>query len=243
MSPVGRGSAPVPGPQTHPLNVGAQTTVPAATIIGFKVYTTLANGSTFYPVFGSEVLTFSGFYEIIQASSAFGNAPTSNTAGIASPTTAPTATPDLGGTMPVGTYQVAYTFVTPLGETGLSPATTVTLTSGHQQISAFSPYTFPFQATTGYTTVQIEVPRLENWHVTRYAVLAGSPVSTPSAFIYIDSVTPVNLLDSTALGGQNSGNADLYLRPGQIIFCRWTAADAGALVTLSIFGEKTTGLR
>lgn len=130
---------------------------------------------------------------------------------------------------------VEYAYVSPMGVSGPSPSATITIAAG-QDIQV-GPIAAP---ATNFVQVTLSVPRLEDWHVTRYAVLMSSQVSMPSVYLYIDSVTPINLLDTSALGAQNSANADLYLRPGQILICQWTAADIGATAVLSVFGEKTS---
>lgn len=65
---------------------------------------------------------------------------TVTTAGVANPSTAPTLTPaTTGGTVAAGTYQVAYTFTTPFGETTASSAQSVTTTTGASTIAVTAP--------------------------------------------------------------------------------------------------------
>lgn len=93
----------------------------------------------------------------------------------------------------------------------------------------------------GTVLVTLDVPTLEAWTVTRIAVLASSNTLEPTARVYVDSESARSFLDGTFTGSNDSSDCySLRLRPGQKLLCRWTGADVGATVTLSVFGEKTS---
>lgn len=92
----------------------------------------------------------------------------------------------------------------------------------------------------GTGTVDILVPRLETWSVQKVAVLTSTNVKEPTANVYIDSVSPGNLLGGTYTGSNDSSNENQILMPGQHLLCQWTGGDSGAQATLSVFGMKTS---
>jgi hypothetical protein len=170
----------------------------------------------------------------------FGPVPTFDASGVTPPTTA--AGSQAGGTVPSGTYYVATTFVSPLGESLPSPTVAVTVT-GPQEIVITAVPNDPRVI----ITLELTVPRLEDWHVTRYAVLLSNAAffsgatfvgTQPAVFVYVDSLSLINLLDSSPIGAQNSANADIMFRPGQLLICQWLYATPGTVGTFSVFGSK-----
>ena len=231
---------------SKPLNTAAYTSVPATTqVIGYNAYLTTPGGTVLYqqnvtpiPLANAEI--FSG-----PVLTTLGQAPTNGLAGVAPPEVAPPLTTGgSGSALAAGTYMVAIAWVTPRGTSQISPLATATITTGQfieiqPAPGAYPAYVFG-SLLTGFATATLIVPHLEDWHVTRYAIYVSSSKFIPSATVYVDSVGNINILDTTALGAQNSANGDLYLRPGQNLICVWTGADSGAQCTLSVFGEKTS---
>jgi hypothetical protein len=238
------GQRPAGQQTTKSLNTGATITVNPIIVEGVILYMTPDNGSPagpYYAVFGLDPMG-PGFNTVTQVPiPAFGQAPATNTAGIPSPTVAIFAQtiPAGGPPLPAGTYQLAYTFLTNLGQTTHSPPTAITV-DGTEWIQVNNGDTTPFTAATAGATVELIVPNLEDWHVTRYAVFVSTSVHVPSINLYIDTQSITSLLDTSALGAQNSANADLYLRPGQRMIAVWVGADPFAQCTLSVYGEKTS---
>jgi hypothetical protein len=235
MHPVGRHSQPVTGPTTKPLSTAAQTTVVGAT--GWNAYITTADETTvFYnqtvvPIaIGSSLAGVGGGPSVLYPQTL----PQADTSGVAAPA-APTLTL-VPGTWPAGTYTVVTTYTSVLGESLPSSSTTVTLDGAH----AFN-ITSPIPSPTGYGTVTINVPKLEDWSVTRYAVYASSNISEPIADVYTDAISATNLIDGTYTGSRDSSDCTgLYLRPGQLLICRWLQADIGATLTFTVVGSKTS---
>jgi hypothetical protein len=73
--------------------------------------------------------------------------------------------------------------------------------------------------------------------VTRVAVSVTSNVKEPVAQVYIGSVSPGNLLAGTYTGSLDSSDEDQWINPAQPLLCAWTGGDAGAVATLSVFGQ------
>jgi hypothetical protein len=92
----------------------------------------------------------------------------------------------------------------------------------------------------GTGVVDLLVPKLQSWHVTRIAVLASSNTSEPTAKVYVDAESPANFLAGTYTGSNDSSDEDLWLMPGQHLICRWTGGDAAASCTLSVFGQVSS---
>lgn len=92
----------------------------------------------------------------------------------------------------------------------------------------------------GSGLVDIQVPTLQTWSVSRLGVLTSSNVSEPTAKVYVDSEGPGNFLSGTYTGSNDSSDEVQTLMPGQRILCRWTGGDPGAQATLSIFGMVTS---
>lgn len=220
------------------LNVGQQVSAAAltGTAIGYHYYLTAANGTTFNLQGTGAPNSFSTGVAINHVTLSGITPPGADTSGFGNPLTAPTLTASgSGSTLLAGTYQLVYTYVSALGESAASPATSITITAGQLiNLGAIA------QPPTTVATLEILVPRLEEWHVTRYAVLTSTATSRPAVELYIDTLAPVNLLDSSAIGDRNSGNADLTMRPGQRFICRWLAVDTGAMCTLSVYGSKAS---
>lgn len=202
------------GQVTYPLNAGNRGTVAAATSNVF----TLTLGA-------APPLT--GFQVSYNAA----------TTAVLSPTiTAAALQAAIGGLAGIGMGNVTVT-----GPNGGPFA--ITLSAGLPSFTAFGASfiggTGTLAATGGFATVEVPVPRLESWYVTRVAVLASSNVLEPVAKIYVDTVTDLNFLAGTYTGSNDSSDEMLHLRPGQKLIATWSGADAGAAVTLSIFGQKT----
>lgn len=161
--------------------------------------------------------------------------PTSNTAMIRPPASTSVDTTSTAGTFPAGTFYVTSTYVTAIGETTITTPPVAVITDGaHALITTVA------APVTAFITLELAVPRLEDWHVTRYAIQVSSNTSEPFCDIYVDSVALNNILDTTNLGSRNSANADLYFRPGQILIAQWSLLDLSAIATFSVFGEKTS---
>jgi len=241
-------------PTTKPLNVGLTGGPGPNTIVGSVSVGAVTGANFYYSAIGlpgtyvkinPAPQAFNSQFRVLAVppSPTYGPGPTSNTAGISPPSsTFASEVVSIGGTVPPGTYFVATTYVSALGETNLVPATVTVDSSNNSFVfNAVVPNnTAANYGFTTYATVEIDVPRLESWHVTRYAILASSNTSEPTCDMFVDTISLFNLLDATTLGSRNSANADLYLRPGQRLFARWTFLDVGANVTLSVFGEKTS---
>jgi hypothetical protein len=91
----------------------------------------------------------------------------------------------------------------------------------------------------GAGTVDLQVPTLQTWRVTKLAVRVSSNTLEPTAIVYVDSAAPGNILGSTYTGSGDSSNEDQVLMPGQRLLCAWTGGDVGAQATLSVFGTQT----
>lgn len=233
-----RGQHPAPGASTKALQESGQATVMPVTVLGVNVYITAVNSSApLYLQPGGPVGYGNTTYTTVTTGTA--QPPTTNLATVQPPNAAPGVTAVAGAGPTAGTYDVAYTIVTSKGETTISPATTITV-NGAQSIQFFSGIHAGGTAPTGQAIVTVMVPRLEDWHVTRYAVFTTTSVSEPTVELYVDTISLVSLLDSSDLGGRNSGNADIYLRPGQSLIAVWTGADLSSTATLCVFGEKTS---
>jgi hypothetical protein len=81
---------------------------------------------------------------------------------------------------------------------------------------------------------------LEQWHVTRMAVVVSTAVLEPTAKVYVGSVSEANLLSGTYSGALDSSNEDQTLQAGQPLVCVWAGGDANATATFSVFGEVTS---
>lgn len=92
----------------------------------------------------------------------------------------------------------------------------------------------------GSGTVDISVPGLETWRVTKIALSTTTNVLEPIAFVYVDTAAPGNLLGGTYTGSNDSSNEDQTLMPGQHLVCTWSGGDVGAVATLSVFGTRTS---
>lgn len=92
----------------------------------------------------------------------------------------------------------------------------------------------------GTGLVDILVPTLQTWTVTRLGVLTSSNTSEPTAKVYVDSEGPGNFLAGTYTGSNDSSDENQILMPGQHLLCRWTGGDSGAVATLSVFGMVTS---
>lgn len=92
----------------------------------------------------------------------------------------------------------------------------------------------------GTGLVDMEVPTLQTWRVTKWAVSTTTNVKEPTAAVYIGAESPANLIDSTYTGSGDASDENQVVMPGQHILCRWTGGDVGAVATLSIFGEVTS---
>lgn len=231
-----------PGGQrtTKSLNTGVTGTITAATILGVNFYATLAGQLYPFYLLNSTPITTTGFFAFANVFNTSPTAPPTNTAGIQSPSVAPVVQvgPSSSGP-PAGTYMIGYTFVTHLGETALSPLSSLTLDGAHD-LEVQNGTAGGTKANSGFVTVELVVPNLEDWHVTRYAIYCPSVNSVPTCNLYIDTQAITSLLDTTTLGAQNSANADIYLRPGQRMIAQWLQADTGTQATLSVYGEKTS---
>lgn len=92
----------------------------------------------------------------------------------------------------------------------------------------------------GSGLVDIQVPTLQTWNVTRLGVLTTSNTSEPTAKVYVDSEGPGNFLSGTYTGSNDSSDEQQMLMPGQHLLCRWTGGDPTAQATLSVFGQVTS---
>lgn len=92
----------------------------------------------------------------------------------------------------------------------------------------------------GSALVDILVPTLQTWNVSRIAVQTTTNASEPTARVYVDSEGPGNFLAGTYTGSNDSSDESLTLMPGQHLLCRWTGGDVGAKATLSVFGLVTS---
>lgn len=92
----------------------------------------------------------------------------------------------------------------------------------------------------GTGLVDLEVPTLQTWRITKIAVSTTTNVLEPIAYTYIGAESPANLLGGTYTGSNDSSDEDQTVMPGQHILCRWTGGDVGAKATLSLFGEVTS---
>lgn len=92
----------------------------------------------------------------------------------------------------------------------------------------------------GSGLVDLAVPTLQTWRITKVAVYVSSAVSEPQALVYVDTEAPGSLLAGTYSGSNDSSNENQLLMPGQRLLCRWTGGDSAATATLSIFGEVTS---
>lgn len=222
-------------PSTKPLNAGVTGTAPVLlTGVTWNAYVS-TDGITFHKQ-NATPMPIAGFVNFNTYNAGGAAPPPTDTARI-SPPVQPLGFGFVGpaGTFPAGTYYVSATYVTALGETTLGAVVgSVVMDGAHAlAVTVGTP-------DTSFVDVELHVPRLEDWHITRYAIQTSSAVSQPYCDIYIDSVSLVNILDTTTLGARNSANSDLYLRPGQVIIARWSFIDANATATLSVFGEKTS---
>lgn len=221
-------------PSTKSLNTGvtgaAPSTPPAAS---YNVYIS-TDGITYHKQNATPIPVGSSFaFEAYNATGA--TPPTTNTARILPPTSMSVDTTSFVGTFPAGTHFVTATYVTSSGETTpLTPPVTAVSDGAHGLV------TDVIAGATTFVQLELAVPRLEDWHVTRYAIQVSSNISEPACEIYVDSVSLNNLLDTTSLGSRNSANGDLYFRPGQVLIARWNFIDLAATATFSVFGEKTS---
>lgn len=237
---IGRHQYPAGGPTTKPLNEGVSGVVNAATIIAIKVYSTAVNSMGPYYLLGTLTSSAGGIFPDPGLPPGIGTQPGTNTAGIQAPTVAPSigavaSTP----AWPAGTYQIAYSLVTAIGESTLSPSSAY-VASGTTELQFNNGTAIPSSANTGYLTLTLQVPRLEDWVVSRYAILVSSNNVEPACTIYIDSVSAVGLLDSTNQGSRNSANSDIWLTGGHEFIVQFTSADPGAHATFSVYGTKTS---
>jgi hypothetical protein len=92
----------------------------------------------------------------------------------------------------------------------------------------------------GAGVVDILVPTLQTWDITRIGVLVSSNTREPTAKVYVDSEGPGNFLAGTYTGSNDSSDENQRLMPGQHLLCRWTGGDAGAQATMSVFGTVTS---
>lgn len=223
-------------PRTTPLNAAVSGIAAPSFDISYRLYITAPNGAVLTLQSGGQTFAVIAPRLVPAATSTGPPPPVTDLTGI-SPPPAPTISGvGSGGSLAAGTYGVAVTYVALFaggGESLPSPTVFVTVPAGGLFTMAVA------APTAGPAKVELSVPRLEDWHVTRYAILVTGSITVPSCRVYIDSVAPNNLLDATDLGAQNSANADLYLRPGQVMIAQWFYTDFGAQVTLSVFGEKT----
>lgn len=81
---------------------------------------------------------------------------------------------------------------------------------------------------------------LEQWHVTRTAVVVSTAVLEPTAKTYVGSVSEQNLLSGTYSGALDSSDEDQWLQNGQPLICVWAGGDVGATATFSVFGDKVS---
>lgn len=93
---------------------------------------------------------------------------------------------------------------------------------------------------TGSGIVDLLVPTLQTWDITRIGVLVSSNTKEPVAKVYVDSESPGNFLAGTYTGSNDSSDESQRLMPGQHLLCRWTGGDSGATATLSVFGSVTS---
>jgi len=78
-----------------------------------------------------------------------------------------------------------------------------------------------------------------SWRVTSAAVsVAGTPVKVPQIRLYIGEPSPGSEVTNSYNGARNSTDLDVPLVSGQYLSAEWSAGDAGARATLSIFGTR-----
>lgn len=236
MVPVSRGGSPA-GPNTTTLNDGVTGSAPAtSTATGFNLFVSQVNSPGV--LYLQAHSTFPAFVSISAIGTGAGTAPTVSTAPNAlPPSSAPPVNNVTGaGTLTAGTYYAAYSYTTSTGQTLISPIAAVVVPANGRSIE-FGPFTDPMQT---YLALYLNVPRLEQWHVTRYAIHVSSATSTPVCNVYVDSTAVTSLLDTTTLGAQNSANADVVFRPGQILIAEWIGLDPNATATFSVYGDKVS---
>lgn len=90
-------------------------------------------------------------------------------------------------------------------------------------------------------SVALVPPGTERWHITRYAIVtnqSASSTTVPVCSIYTESISDLNLVDSTFTGNRDSGDCDIWLEKGQPIIAEWVDGVNGSIATLSLFGER-----
>jgi hypothetical protein len=113
-------------------------------------------------------------------------------------------------------------------------------------IDLYESKTVQFTGTANDTTAQCEIRNDiygTQWKVETVQISTDS-VQTygPSRFyLYLNSITPGGLRDSTYQGDGSTSETNIPMRAGDKLVGIWTGGDAGAYATLTIRGQKETG--
>jgi len=75
----------------------------------------------------------------------------------------------------------------------------------------------------------------QSWHVTRLVTAGGRSDENILLYVYRNSESPANLLDSSTEGGQSTSETDISLLEGERLMFVWTGGTGGA--TMNITGE------
>lgn len=82
-------------------------------------------------------------------------------------------------------------------------------------------------------------PELPNqlWKLSIAAVSVSTGTNVPTAKLYLDTISPGSMIGGTYSGNNDSTDLSVTLRWGQTLIAAWEGGDAGALATLSVYGE------
>ena len=89
---------------------------------------------------------------------------------------------------------------------------------------------------TGYGEASIG-PGTDTWQVELVTCSTSTNVSEPTFRLYADTVSPVNLLEGSYSGSQDSSDSVHIVAPGQALIGTWTGGDPGAVATLLLSGS------
>jgi hypothetical protein len=78
------------------------------------------------------------------------------------------------------------------------------------------------------TTVQISTDSVQTYGVSQFT-------------LYLNSVTPGGVRDSTYLGDGSTSETKIHMRAGDKLIGIWTGGDSGANASLTVRGDKETG--
>jgi hypothetical protein len=103
-----------------------------------------------------------------------------------------------------------------------------------------------FVGTGNLTVAQVEIRNDiygTLWTVKTIQISTDSPETYGSSkfILYLNSVTPGGIRDSTYQGDGSTSETEIIMRAGDKLIGIWTGGDAGSNATLTIRGDKETG--